>query len=90
MPDAALLRVRPVQLRIELATLLGRKGLRAACNRCGEEVLNGRQVVESGRPVCQVQRRSVLHRRLLRVDIDVFRVTSVDAWRTITTRGTGR
>ena len=53
MPDAALLRVQPVQLRVDLATLLGRKGLRVDCDRCGEEILNGRQHVESGRPVCQ-------------------------------------
>ncbi|MBM4409833.1 MAG: formylmethanofuran dehydrogenase [Chloroflexi bacterium] len=53
MPDADLLRIRPVSLRVDLAALLGRKGLRVDCDRCGEEVLNGRQHLESGRPVCQ-------------------------------------
>ena len=53
MPDVALLRVRPVRLRVDLAALRGRKGLRVDCDRCGEEILNGRQHIESGRPVCQ-------------------------------------
>lgn len=52
MPDTALLRVRPVRLRVDLTALLGRKGLRVDCDRCGEEILNGRQHLESGRPVC--------------------------------------
>lgn len=53
MPDAALLLVRPVRLRVDLAALLGRKGIRVDCDRCGEEILNGRQHLDSGRPVCQ-------------------------------------
>lgn len=53
MPDAELLRIRPVSLRVDLAALLGRKGLRVDCDRCGEEILNGRQHLEAGRPVCQ-------------------------------------
>ena len=53
MPDTALLRVRPVWLRVDLAALVGRKGLRVDYDRCREEILNGRQHLESGRPVCQ-------------------------------------
>lgn len=53
MPDEALLRVEPVTLRVDLAALVGRKGLRVDCARCGEEVLNGREFVVDGAPVCQ-------------------------------------
>lgn len=53
MPDAALLSVQPVRLRVDLAALLGRKGLRVDCVRCGEEILNGRQHLEPDGPVCQ-------------------------------------
>jgi len=53
MPDEALLRVEPVALRVDLAALLGRKGLRVDCARCGEEVLNGREFLLDGAPVCQ-------------------------------------
>lgn len=53
MPDAELLRIRPVRLRVDVAALLGRKGSRVDCDRCGEEILNGRQHLEAGRPVCQ-------------------------------------
>lgn len=53
MPEAELLRIRSVHLRVDLTALLGQKGTRATCHRCGEEILNGRQHLESGRTVCQ-------------------------------------
>lgn len=53
MPDVELLRIRPVRLRVDVAALLGRKGSRVDCDRCGEEILNGRQHLEAGHPVCQ-------------------------------------
>lgn len=53
MPDAELLRIQPVQLQVDLARLLGRKGVRVECDRCGEEVLNGRERAIAGRPVCE-------------------------------------
>ncbi len=53
MPDDALLRVEPVTLRVDMAALLGRKGLRVDCARCGEEVLNGREFLDGRGAVCQ-------------------------------------
>lgn len=52
MPAAELLLARAVTLTGSLDTLLGRPGQRAVCARCGEEVLNGREVLLPEGPVC--------------------------------------
>lgn len=45
MPDEELLELRPVRLSEDLEALLGRRGVRVVCTGCGEEVMNGREVV---------------------------------------------
>jgi formylmethanofuran dehydrogenase subunit E len=52
IPEQALLRVEPVTLTFDLTALLGRRGTRVDCSRCGEEVLNGREAYVSGGAVC--------------------------------------
>lgn len=52
IPEHDLLRVEPVSLTFDLAALLGRRGTRVDCSRCGEEVLNGREAYVSGGAVC--------------------------------------
>jgi formylmethanofuran dehydrogenase subunit E len=52
IPEHDLLCVEPVSLTFDLAALLGRRGARVDCSRCGEEVLNGREVYLGGGPVC--------------------------------------
>lgn len=52
MPTAELLVVTPVALTFDLDALLGRPGIRVACERCGEEVLNGREQLVDGVPLC--------------------------------------
>jgi formylmethanofuran dehydrogenase subunit E len=41
-----------VTLTFDLSALIGRSGVRVDCTRCGEEVLNGRETLVDGQPVC--------------------------------------
>ncbi|MDP2327546.1 MAG: FmdE family protein [Dehalococcoidia bacterium] len=52
MPEHDLLRVEPVALTFDLTALLGRRGTRVDCSRCGEEVLNGRELYVGEGAVC--------------------------------------
>jgi formylmethanofuran dehydrogenase subunit E len=51
--DDALLSWAPVRLRVSAATLFSRAGRRVTCARCGEEVLNEREVSVDGAHVCR-------------------------------------
>lgn len=53
MPEAELLRVRPVTLAVDLERLLSRPGIRLTCEACGEEVMNEREVIREGMTLCQ-------------------------------------
>lgn len=53
MPEAELLRVRPVTLTVDLKRLLSRPGLRAICEACGEEIMNEREVVCEEMTLCR-------------------------------------
>ncbi|MDE3102719.1 MAG: TraR/DksA C4-type zinc finger protein [Chloroflexota bacterium] len=48
-----LLRSEPVRLTIDLDAIRSRPGRRVACAGCGEEVINEREVVASGRSYCR-------------------------------------
>lgn len=52
MPAPLLLDVRPVELRTPLVDLRGRRG-RTACLRCGEEVIDGREVTAGRTTLCR-------------------------------------
>lgn len=52
MPEAELLRVQQVSITLDVAALLGRPGVRVSCTRCGEEVLNGRELSVDGATLC--------------------------------------
>lgn len=53
MPDEALLTVQSVQLVTSAAQLLSRPGLRVNCARCGEEIINQREIWRDGALLCQ-------------------------------------
>lgn len=53
MPDELLLLSEPVTLTVSLADIISQPGLRAVCNRCGEEIMNHREVVRDGRALCR-------------------------------------
>ncbi len=53
MPLDELLHVEPVELTTPVAALISRAGARVDCARCGEEVINEREVVRSGKALCR-------------------------------------
>jgi formylmethanofuran dehydrogenase subunit E len=53
LPDDQLLVMESVVLTMDLAAMISRPGVRAACSICGEEILNQRQVVRDGEVVCR-------------------------------------
>lgn len=52
MPLDGLLRIEPVTITLDLCALIGRPGIREDCVRCGEEVLNGREIATDDGPTC--------------------------------------
>jgi formylmethanofuran dehydrogenase subunit E len=53
MPDSELLVIRTVELHPGTKTLLSHPGLRTVCERCGEEIINEREVIVDGEILCQ-------------------------------------
>jgi formylmethanofuran dehydrogenase subunit E len=52
MPDAELFTFEQVLLEPDLTVVLSRPGLRTKCNRCGEEIINARQVRVGAETLC--------------------------------------
>jgi len=53
MPAAELLRAEPVTLTVSLDAIISRPGRRALCTRCGEEVMNERELLVGGQIICR-------------------------------------
>ena len=53
MSDMELLRAQEVRLQIDLAAIISRNGIRATCERCGEEIINEREVCLAGSTLCR-------------------------------------
>jgi formylmethanofuran dehydrogenase subunit E len=53
MPDDELLTIRPVILTPSVATIVSRPGVRVNCTRCGEEIINERELLIAGEIVCR-------------------------------------
>ncbi|MFT5196974.1 MAG: formylmethanofuran dehydrogenase subunit E [Cellvibrionaceae bacterium] len=53
MPDEALLKIESVKLTRPVREILSRPFIRVDCSMCGEEVINEREILIDGRPVCQ-------------------------------------
>jgi len=53
MPAADLFVVQSVVLTLSLEKLISRPGIRTACEQCGEEIINEREVIVEGRVLCQ-------------------------------------
>ena len=53
MPDDELLRLQEVVLNPSLETLISRPVVRVRCARCGEEIINEREVFVDGVALCQ-------------------------------------
>ena len=53
MPEGELLTVTPVQLATPVDRIVSRPGLRVECAVCGEEIINERELMHDGQPVCR-------------------------------------
>ena len=53
MPDEELLVCRAVVLNTPVDEIISRAGHRVDCERCGEEIINEREVVSAGRTLCR-------------------------------------
>jgi formylmethanofuran dehydrogenase subunit E len=53
MPDERLFVIQDVRLTVDLEALISRKGARAFCQRCGEEIMNEREVFRDGQVLCR-------------------------------------
>ncbi len=53
MPNAELLQAREVVLAVSLKEIISRHGGRVVCERCGEDIINERQVCQGGRVLCR-------------------------------------
>jgi len=53
MPDEALFSIQSVQLKVSVAQLVSRPGVRTICDLCGEEIMNEREVARDGLVLCR-------------------------------------
>ncbi len=53
MPDEKLLTIGEVQLGIPVQQIVSRPGVRVNCASCGEEIMNEREVIIDGQPLCR-------------------------------------
>ncbi len=53
MPAQELLAAEPVTLTVSLAAIISQHGLRVTCNRCGEDIINQREVRRNGEILCR-------------------------------------
>jgi formylmethanofuran dehydrogenase subunit E len=53
MPDETLLQAQEVALNVSLKALISRPGVRVTCSVCSEEILNERELLVEGQPVCR-------------------------------------
>lgn len=62
MPDEKLLAVKEVQLTTSVEQIVSRPGVRINCVHCGEEIINQREVILDGQPVCRACAGSAYYR----------------------------
>lgn len=53
MPPDELFDIQRVELTLSLDQLLSRPGKKAICDRCGEEIINEREVIQDGQTLCR-------------------------------------
>jgi formylmethanofuran dehydrogenase subunit E len=53
MPNEELFAVQEVTLLTPVAEIISRPGIRVNCERCGEEIINEREVVQGGQILCR-------------------------------------
>lgn len=53
MPDDELLTIQPVTLTTPVAQIVSKPIVRTGCDRCGEEIINEREVLTDGQTLCR-------------------------------------
>ncbi len=53
MSDTVLLNIQPIKLTTPIKTILSRAGVRVNCEKCGEEIINEREVILDGNVLCR-------------------------------------
>lgn len=53
MPDSEMFNIQPIRLVTSVEAILSRPGLRAQCDRCGEEIMNEREIHLDGSTCCR-------------------------------------
>ncbi len=53
MPFGRLFQTQPVRLNMTISEIISKPGKQTFCNVCGEEVINGREVLQDGRIICR-------------------------------------
>lgn len=52
MPDHLLLKAQAVELTVDVAQLISQPGMRESCAKCGEEIMNEREIWLDHKPYC--------------------------------------
>jgi formylmethanofuran dehydrogenase subunit E len=84
MPDDELLTMREVELNTPLEQILSRPGVRVNCELCGEEIINEREVRQSGLTLCRPCAQGGYYRLTHDTLFDMFPSTT---WRIPIDRG---
>ena len=77
IPDDQLLRAEWITLNQDIQQIVGSPGQRAYCIRCGEEVINGREVSDSGLPTCLACAGHAYYHSAERVGIVKFKAEEI-------------
>ncbi len=53
IPDQDLLSITPIELTTPVENIISRPSIRTACTKCGEEIINEREIIQDGKPYCR-------------------------------------
>jgi formylmethanofuran dehydrogenase subunit E len=76
MPADTLLSIQAVQLDTPIEQIVGRAGLKAICETCGEEIMNGREIVRERTVLCQSCAGSGYYRIAADLAVPVTRIAA--------------
>ncbi len=74
MRDEEMLTIEEVILLTPVDQLMSRPGIRVNCSQCGEEIINGREVICDGNVLCRTCYGYGYYQQSLKCDISLFSV----------------
>ncbi len=63
---------RPVHLTLDLAALISKHGMRVNCAICGEEIINQREIIVDGQPLCRACAGDAYYRYLSETVVSAY------------------